>query len=147
MFKIGKSHPGLKQQFEKGSFDIKRTKKPFSSVPIDLTFEQTINADAANKMTGLTHTTNSLSARQRWCKSHVLRSTVISYVLEQSSLRKNQNITADLNPNRIKKASVQLQNFITNLQQNINPFANNLNTNLLYNISTGKAAEEKIANF
>ena len=52
---------------------IKRTTKPFSASPIDLTLEQTINADAASQRTGISSLTNSISARQRWAESHYLR--------------------------------------------------------------------------
>lgn len=51
--KIDETHPGLREQFEKRSFGMKRTKKSFSKQPIDLTLEQTINADTANKLTVL----------------------------------------------------------------------------------------------
>ena len=47
-----KTHPGLKLQLQKGSFGIRRTDKPYSRQPIDLTLEQMINVDAANKLTG-----------------------------------------------------------------------------------------------
>ncbi len=46
------SHPGITEAFEKGIISIRRTSKPFSRNPIDLTLEQTINADAANQLTG-----------------------------------------------------------------------------------------------
>ncbi|GFU83084.1 uncharacterized protein TNCV_65541 [Trichonephila clavipes] len=42
--KVDKTHPGLKNDFMNGCFGIKRTDKPFSSIPIDLTLEQTINS-------------------------------------------------------------------------------------------------------
>lgn len=59
LLRINDTHPGLKVQFEKGFFGVKRTEKPFSRQPVDLTLEQTINADAANRLTGIVHTTNS----------------------------------------------------------------------------------------
>ncbi|GFU79662.1 uncharacterized protein TNCV_4484941 [Trichonephila clavipes] len=65
------------EDFQKGFFGIKRTNKPFSRQPIDLTLEQTINADAARTLTGIAHLTNSISARQRWARSHDIRSTIL----------------------------------------------------------------------
>lgn len=76
LLKVDESHPELRLQFEKGSIGVKRTMKSFSRQPIDLTLEQTINADAANKLTGISHITNSISARQRWCRSHCSSSSV-----------------------------------------------------------------------
>jgi len=51
-------------------FGKKRTSNSFSRALIDLTLEQTVNADAARKLTGITYFTNSISARQRWARSH-----------------------------------------------------------------------------
>ncbi|GFU94344.1 uncharacterized protein TNCV_4368181 [Trichonephila clavipes] len=73
------------RDFQK-DFGIKRTNKPFSRQPIDLTLEQTINADAARTLTGITHLTNSISARQRWARSHDIRSTIIT-----ACVRRNWN--------------------------------------------------------
>lgn len=52
---VDKTHPGLRMQMEQGTFGIKRTSKSYSRQPVDLTLEQTINADAANKLTGILH--------------------------------------------------------------------------------------------
>jgi hypothetical protein len=74
------THPGFHLRLQNGSFAIKRTAKPFSRQPIDYTLETTINADAVNKLTGISHMTNSISARQPWCKSHSIRSTITAHV-------------------------------------------------------------------
>ncbi|GFX17018.1 uncharacterized protein TNCV_2519941 [Trichonephila clavipes] len=76
--KVDETHPGLKNDFMNGCFGIKRTDKPFSSIPIDLTLEQTINAEAARCLSGIAHFTNSLAARQRWTKRHSIRAIIIS---------------------------------------------------------------------
>ncbi|GFT06418.1 hypothetical protein TNCV_3355621 [Trichonephila clavipes] len=47
--KVDETHPGLKNDFMNGCFGIKRTDEPFSRIPIDLTLEQTINAEAARR--------------------------------------------------------------------------------------------------
>ena len=46
-------------------FTLKRTKKPLSRLPVDLTLKQTINADAASQRIGIIAITNSISTRQR----------------------------------------------------------------------------------
>lgn len=51
LIKVEHTHPGLIEDFRKG-IGIRRTDKNFSMQPIDLTVEQTINADAANKLKG-----------------------------------------------------------------------------------------------
>lgn len=144
---VDETHPGLRELFEKGSFGIKRTEKDFSRQPIDLTLEQTINANAANKLTGVLHFTNSTAARQRWCKSHSIRSTIISYVVQQAGLSKNQDITADLEKSKMDKSTTQLNSFIGGIMRNVNPFDENIDKGKLFNISSGQAASIDIENF
>lgn len=90
---------------KKGYFGIQRTEKSFSRQPIDLTLEKPINADAAKRLIGIIHFTNSLSARQRWSLSHQMRSAINSYTYETTGLRKRQYVTADLENNHIQKES------------------------------------------
>jgi hypothetical protein len=47
------SHPGITKLSDSGAISIRRTKKSFSRSPVDITLEQTINADAANSSTGI----------------------------------------------------------------------------------------------
>ncbi|CAG9771355.1 unnamed protein product [Ceutorhynchus assimilis] len=145
--KVDETHPGLKEQFEKGSIGIRRTSKPFSRQPIDLVLQQTINADTANKLTGIIQSTNSISARQRWCKSHSIRARIITHVMETTGLRNRQDITADLRKSSIDKSADQLKKLIANIRQNMNPFSSTLDGNYLYNISSGKAAKADVAEF
>lgn len=101
--RIDETHPGLHENFEKGSFGIKRTTKPFSKLAIDLTLEQTINADATNKLTRISHITNSISAKQRWCRSHTIQSTINTHTMKEAGLTKLQDVTADLQNSKVKK--------------------------------------------
>ncbi|CAB4057029.1 unnamed protein product [Lepeophtheirus salmonis] len=43
------TQPEVYTEFKKGLYTIKRTSKPFSESPIDLTLEKTFNADAASQ--------------------------------------------------------------------------------------------------
>ena len=70
LLKLKESHPQVYQDFQKGCFALKRPSKSFSRLTIDLTLEQTINADAACQRSGILALTNSISARQRWAQSH-----------------------------------------------------------------------------
>ena len=71
-----------------------------SGIPIDLTFEQTINADAACQRAGISAMTNSISNRQRWAKSYYIRTTVMS----------------------IKKNSEVVEKILYLIEDNMNPF-------------------------
>lgn len=73
-----KNDSQLLKEFKRGAFGVKQTKGSLARAPVDLTLEQTINADAANSLTGVSHFTNSISAPQRWALSHSIRTRIIS---------------------------------------------------------------------
>lgn len=131
------THPGLSEQFERGALSIRRTPKNFCRSPIDLTLEQTINADAANRLTGISAFTNNLEARQRWSETHTARTAVISSFIEFVDLVKF-NDSSD---------SKYLKRFTEQIYGNINPFNGDINPNVLFNISSGKAASSETAEF
>ena len=56
---IDETHPGARTILKNGAFSIKRTTKPFIRNPVDLTLEQTVNANAASRMTGISAFTTS----------------------------------------------------------------------------------------
>ncbi|XP_053595716.1 uncharacterized protein LOC128667953 [Microplitis demolitor] len=132
---------------ERGHFGIQRTDKSFSRQPIDLTLEQTINADAGRRLTGVIHFTNSISARQRWCKSHEIRSTIISHTYEVTGLRKHTDVTADLERYNIRRDSKHLQSFVDAFSKFMNPFDAGLDKLQLFNISSGKAAAQAVQDY
>ncbi|CAK1581026.1 unnamed protein product [Parnassius mnemosyne] len=135
------------EEMEKGYFGIQRTEKSFSRQPIDLTLEQTINADAAKRLVGIINFTNSISARQRWCLSHQIRSSITAYTYEATGLRKVQDVTADLRKHQLKKDTEQLQKFTSSFSKFMNPFDDSNDNNKLFNISNGKAASNEVAQF
>lgn len=147
LIKLEETHPQLYASMEKGHFGIQRTNKSFSRQPIDLTLEQTINADAGRRLTGVIHFTNSISARQRWCRSHEIRSTIISHTYEVTGLRKHTDVTADLESYNIKKDSKHLQSFIDTFSKFINPFDIGMDKLQLFNISSGKAATQAVQDY
>ena len=52
LLKLQNIHPQVYENFRNGCFAVKWTSKQFSRVTLDLTLEQTINADAARKAQG-----------------------------------------------------------------------------------------------
>ena len=50
---IDNTHPGVRQILENGALSIRRTDKAFSRTPVDMPLEQTVNADAASRLTGI----------------------------------------------------------------------------------------------
>ena len=103
LLKLKIIHPEVHKKFKNGCFSLKRTKKPFSRLPVDLTLEQTINADAASQKKGISAITNSTSARQRWAESHYIRISIVSHLFEELNLTKKEDVSRDLKSNRIKR--------------------------------------------
>ncbi|CAD6231327.1 GSCOCG00012217001-RA-CDS [Cotesia congregata] len=137
-------HPGLTAELESEFIGIRRTDKPFCRIPIDLTLEQTINADALRNISSMT---NSISARQRWAKSHALRTADISHVLNDVKLKAPEKVSTDLKKSVMSKNNQQISNFLTSLNKYINPFDSTLDHDKLYNITSGKNAAPEIEEF
>ncbi|GFT77421.1 uncharacterized protein TNCV_106861 [Trichonephila clavipes] len=146
LLKVAETHPDLYEGFKQDCFGIKRTTKPFSTEPIDLVLEQTKNADAARKLTGVIHFTNSISARQRWASNHDVRSTIINQVYLELGLQTHQDVSTDLFHN-IRKNTKQLRQFIATFDRFINPFCSEVPKDQLINISSGRAVSPPVEAF
>lgn len=145
LMNIDQTHPGLRDHLESGALSVRRTTKNFSRSPVDLTLEQTINANAANKLTGMTSFTNSIYARQRWSETHTARKAIISYLFEYLKLDElNENCTSD-HQNQIFNSHVE--KFMKEVQANIDPFCEDIDCSKLFNLSTGMAASEETVEF
>ena len=81
-------------------------------MPIDLTLEETINVDALSQKTSITSLTNCMGTRQRWARSHFLRSKVISYIFDKVGMSKKEDVTQNVRPNQIKKNNKHFQNIM-----------------------------------
>lgn len=147
LFNPPETHPEVYEDFKKGWFGVKRTSKSFSRGPIDLTLEQTINADAASQKMGISFITDSISARQRWAESHFLRTAVISSVFEELGMTKKEDISKDLKNYRIKSDNAALKKIKAMVHDTVNPFNTELDYGNLYNLGTGKAASKSAEDF
>ena len=85
LLQLDSTHPEVYQDFANGLFSLARTKKNFSQQPIDLVLEQTVNADSASQLHGITPLTNSIPARLRWTDSHFWCTKRLSNLLEDFS--------------------------------------------------------------
>ena len=65
LLKLLQTHPTVYEDFKKGLFGIKGTPQAFSRIPVDLSLEQTINADVASQQKGIGYLTDSIAARQK----------------------------------------------------------------------------------
>ena len=84
LLNVENSHPGLRETLDSGAFSVRRTEHPFSRCPVDLTLEQTINADAASRFTKMSAFTNNFAARLRWMVTKSTRASFVSLVQEMA---------------------------------------------------------------
>ena len=147
LLKLSETHKDVYDEFKKGCFGIKKTKKDFSRLPMVLTLEQTVNADAASQKTGISYFTNSISARQRWADSHFVRMEVLSEVLNKLDMTTKEDVSQDLKPNQIMKNTRDLEKILRSIQENMNPFSEEVNKDLLFNKGTGKSSRQETAEF
>ena len=141
------THPDVHDDFKKGLFAIKRTKKLFLSTAIDLALEQTINKDAASQKRGIFSLTNTIAAIQRCAESHYLRTSIISDVFEELGMSQKEDITKDLKKYKITKDNSDVNAVKLMINGTMNPFDTQLNNDHLFNLGTGKAALPETESF
>ena len=149
LLKLPTTHPEVYDDFKNCWFGIKRAKKNFSGTPIDLTLEQTINADAASQRHGISTVTNSISARQRWAESHYLRTSITSMLFQYLGMDKGEDVSHYLLPAKVKMDNNSIKQVITTIRDVMNPFSQTSDEQerLLYNIATGKATSAETMDF
>jgi len=65
MLNVENTHPGIRQDAGKWGLSSANDNKVFARAPVDLTLEQTSNADAASRLTGIAAFSQSVGARKR----------------------------------------------------------------------------------
>ena len=142
---IDDSHPGLRHILEEGVFTVRRTYKPFSHIPVDLTLEQTINADAASRLTLVTSTTNNYAARLRWMLTKSTRASITNQLQDMVGMVSKEDISAELKPHRIQRDSSDLSKVLEQMRGSYNPFVKEEEpSTTLFNIHTGKGASVEV---
>ena len=145
LLNIDRSHPGLHEILGKGALSVRRSQNQFSRNPVDMTLEQTINQDAASRMTGISAFQQSIAAKNRWTMTRSARSTVVSALMEKAGLKKVEDVNKDLRPSRIKKDHGDVQCLVTAIKGTCDPFKEQQREDL-YSISTGKAVSTDVRN-
>ena len=142
-----KREDNIGAQLRAGIISVRRTQKSFSRTALDLTLEQTVNANAANKMTGISAFTNSITARQRWAVSHSQRTQLISHVMEEAGIAKKEDITSQLRASKIIADCKNVKKLMNTFDNFLNPFSEELQKDRLFNLTTGKAASPEVQEF
>ena len=113
---------------------------------MDLTLVQTVNADAASRQTGLVSAMNNYCARLRWVLTKSSRAALIGLVREMAGLTTKEDVTAELQPSRIRRDRLDLNKVMEHINKSRNPFqiADSAKKKILVNLNTGKAASQAV---
>ena len=141
------THPEAFRKYQDSIVSINRTTKPFSGNSINLTLEQTVNADAASQRTDIASLTNSISSRQRWAESHYLGTTITSNLNEDLNLTKKEGITKSLKTSNINKDNLAVKEIKSVIENSLNPFNRDADPDYLFNICTEKSCKKDAEDF
>ena len=92
---IEQSHPGVREILLSRALSVRLTNKSFTRTPVNLTLEQSVDADAASRMTGISSFTKNINARQRWMITNSARSAILGCLFELAGLKKYEDATQE----------------------------------------------------
>ena len=115
------TQPNVFDEFKNGLFPIHCSEKSFLGSSINLTLEQTINADAANKEKGIISITNLISTSQHWAESHFLRMALLTHMFNNLEMNKKEDVSRDLKPYKFKSDNESLNKILSIIEETLNP--------------------------
>ena len=108
-----KTRPDVYNALKSGGFSVKRTENHFSQVGVDMSLEQTINAQSKNRMKGIMQYADVPSAVNRWLVTNSMKAKLVNIFLEQADM---QNIAEPSKETR-KSSIVRDQNCLSELKR------------------------------
>ena len=114
-------------------------------ISIDLTLEQTINADAVCQHSGMILLTNSIYVWQHWAQSHSICTSILSKCFEQLGMTSTEDISEEFKPLQVKQNCHHL--IFLSINNTMNPIASTIEKEHLFNIANGKAALDETVDF
>ena len=142
LLNIDSTHSGLRDILSQGTFTVCRTSKSFNRSSVDLALEQTVNADEASRLTGISAATNNYSTPLRWMVTKSSRAVVVSITQDMAGLFGSYDPIAEMRPSRIKRATSDVQKVLDQSKESCNPFCSAV-FEKLYNRS-GKAVSTPV---
>ena len=114
--------------------------------PLTLPSNKELNADAASQKTGINSFTNSMSARQRWARSHSISMKVLFSLMDDLGFP-TEDASCELKQSRITRNASDLKRVIAMFNQSMSPFSPEQDQECLFNFGSGKAASNKTKEF
>ena len=131
-------NPKVYNVLRNGAFSVNRTKKPFAAVGIDMSLEQTINADAKSRLKGMLPFADIASAVNRWVVTNATRSSIANQLLEIAELKDYHADSKELNEPRVGRDKKDLERLKEVIVNSVNPFSRDTDPEGLFNLATGK---------
>ena len=141
LLNLENKNPEVELQLRSGGFSVNRSGRKFSNVGVDMALEQTINAEAKNRLKGIIGYADISSAVNRWITTNSMRSEIVNNVLEVADLDKPIDGTKELRAPRIAKDKEDVQKVKKLIRDTLNPFDKSTNVDALFNIRTGRKLE------
>ena len=138
--------PAARKILEAGAMYIRRTSKPYARCAVGLNLEQTVNRDAASPMKDITVFRNSESSFRRWSVTLSQRGMSLSEVCELAGVESAEQPANQLNKWRILSDNADMDALTHSLESLCNPFSTDHQNSELFNLSSGKAANEETKN-
>ena len=142
LFNIDSTHSGLHDILSQGTFTVCRTSKSFNRSSVDLALEQTVNADEASRLTGISAATNNYSTPLHWMVTKSSRAVVVSITQDMAGLFGSYDPIAEMRSSQIKRVSSDVQKVLDQIKESCNPFCSAVSEKL-YN-SSGKAVSTPV---
>lgn len=148
LLNLEKCNPVVYSMLVNGGFSVKRSKNKFAREGVDMALEQTINAEAKNRLCGITAFADVKSAVNRWLVTSSMRTEIVNRVLSIAGMSNDDDIkNKDLNPKRMARDATELCNLVKTIEDIKNPFDENLQKDSLFNIKTGKKVSKEAEDY
>ena len=127
---------------QSGSFSVNRSGKSFSQVAVDMALEQTINADAKNRLQGITKYADVATAVNRWTVTNSIKTELVNSLIEMCGITASSTAHKEIQTPRMKKDNDNLKMLKEVIVDTMNPFEEKINKDYLFNIKTGRRGTE-----
>ena len=139
--------PDLQKVLENGGFSINRSGKTLARTGIDMTLEQTINAEAKSRLKGIIPFADVSTAVNRWMVTGSTRTEVVNRLLEITELSSKTSDSKELNIPRKARDKEDLGKLKKSIYETVNPFGLNVCPDVLFNMRTGKQADQNVEEY
>ena len=138
-------NPHIAEMLRNGGFTINRTGNPFGDVDVDMVLEQTINAEAKNRLRGIMAYIDISTAVNRWITTNSMQKELVSQVLE-IDFEKFIDCTR-VTQTRITKDKHDLEMIKAVIKKTLNLFNEAISKNVLFSIKTGRTLQRNGAEY